>query len=159
VSAGEAGAARLLGRSLVHAKPSTVPGVALLVSATELHGATRAARVLILALGLEVDGGVDVARLYASAEDVGRFRVWLEEDIPAPITLEEIARSLAPGVATRVGVLLDDREVGSGCSDDQLLGAVAVAVPTTRGEHSSRLRFVSSDGKNDWTLCVGLELR
>ena len=115
-------------------------------------------RVVVLILAIEEDSGRDVEALYAELPSCELFSAWpLDERWPDPLGLEELARGprTPPPRAQRVHLLSGGRDLREQCHADDWVGAALVVLE--RGGDAGvlwRYRFVSADGRNDWTALV-----
>jgi len=111
------------------------------------------ARVALLVLAIEEDGGDDVQSLYAALERHGELSVWPQSDtVPSPQALHELALGQA-----RVNVLIDDSDMSQSCASDEWVDAATLVVPAQSPQVlSRRLHLISADGRNDWTAELGL---
>ena len=161
-------AAELVGRGLIRLCPTgSFPSTLTWADTTPLmSGRARTQpgdQLVLLACALESDAGDDVEALYADLSESGAFRVWpadaLDAVVPAPVTLVELAPSEASPLGPRVHVIRRGVDLRDGCPADDFVGACAVAVAAARGaDHALRLRFVSTDGLNDWTAVARLRV-
>jgi len=112
---------------------------------------------LVLAAALEVDGGVDVQRIFGAMERHAALSLWASD-------LREFeARPLAalagdPEWATprAVQLLSDGEAFGPSCQSDKWIGAASWSIPGSSYPVSRRFRapFLSEDRRNDWTAIV-----
>lgn len=155
----------LLARDVVRWKVDAVPP---LLRATRVdEGDVVRARVLAcdashcvaVLIAIEADSGADVRSVFASLERTDAWQLWGErESVPAPIELGTLATA-APS-STEVldaHLLLDGSDLRDQLSADDLVGAVTVTFRDTGDAGTSvRARFLSDDGRNDWTALVRL---
>lgn len=154
----------LLARDVVRFAVDAVPPLrASRVGESDFVGARTlaadASHCVALLVAIERDTGEDVREVFASLERADAWRVWSEgEPVPSPVELGALPPP-APGVAAVLDshVLLEGRDLRDTLSDDDLVGAAALIFRDTGGAGvATRARFVSEDGRNDWTALVRL---
>lgn len=119
-------------------------------------------RVLVLAAAIEEDAGRGIERLYADLEAPAQLAAWsVDAQEPEPIPLLEWARSAPPSppATARVHLVdpggdLRDRRLG----DDWIGAALFHLDERTASRAERRMRFVSEDGRNDWTAVLDVRL-
>lgn len=111
------------------------------------------ARVLLLVVGVEDDGGPGVSKVYGALERAPELAIASLERGDDTKTLAELA--LAPGSfseATRAQVIVDGLPLQALCGDtDDWVGAAAVVLEHAGGARKHRLHIAGSDLLNDWT--------
>lgn len=120
-------------------------------------------RILVLAAALEEDDGRGVQQLYADLESPARLSAWsVDAPLPDPVPLLEWARTvpLAPPATISVHLVdaagdLRDHKLG----DDWVGAALFHVDPSDRHASQRRMRFVSADGRNDWTAILDVRVR
>jgi hypothetical protein len=119
-------------------------------------------RVLVLATALEEDDRRGIEQVYADLEAPQQLAAWrVDAAVPDPVSLIDWARATPEDAprAARVHLVdaagdLRDRELG-----DDWVGAALFHLGSERQPRQERrLRFVSADGKNDWTAVLELKL-
>ena len=111
-------------------------------------------RLLFVGVGIEEDAGDLVQSVYSELAAPDSLSVWLLDDlIPEPLLLAEAAQQIEviPPTALRAQLLHPTLDWTQGWSDEWI-GAAYLSV--TLGEHTRtpwRMRFASSDRRNDWT--------
>jgi hypothetical protein len=114
---------------------------------------------LAIAIGLEVDGGGDVERLFGALEDPDRWAAFEHEDAAgSPRHLEEIAVACA-GRTARVQLLLAGVAIEEGRSDDVVGASVTSLDAAVRARRDARFGLRSPDGRNDWTSLARVGMR
>lgn len=124
-----------------------------------VHHEDIPARVALLVLAFEENGGTDVNAAYRDLAEHERLLVWWPHElIPNPTRLAEFSPP-ARGVSDPVHVLLDRRPLAES-SDDSLVGAslAVVEFSTTLDERVVRPRARSPDGLNDWRFELHLRI-
>ena len=155
------GHAALLDRRVVRfrspgAMPCTIRPVETVVMAPMLAPADTYA--LVVAIGVEVDGGGDVERLFGALEHAERWTGWEADAVDAPRHLEEIAVSCADRTR-RVHLLLGGVAIEEGDSDD-VVGASVTSLPAgVRSRRDARFAMLSPDSRNDWTSLARVGMR
>lgn len=157
--------ATLLARRVLHLQPSGEYPERLELRDADLGVRipyVEGMRVLVLAAALEEDDGRGVERLYADLESPAQLAAWsVDAAIPEPISLLEWARTAPlPAPATARVHLVDlagdlrDRDLG-----DDWIGAALFHLEDGDSRRSERrMRFVSEDGRNDWTAVLEARL-
>ncbi len=119
-------------------------------------------RVLVLAAAIEEDGGRGVARLYADLEAPAQLAAWsIDAHVPEPLPLLEWARGapLSPPATARVHLVDPDGDLRDrGLGDDWIGAALFHVDESSAGRAERRMRFVSEDGRNDWTAILDVRL-
>ncbi len=116
-------------------------------------------RWIVLAVGLEDDGGEDVQRVFGALEHHRMLSVWASDDDEVePHALASIPAKpewLAP---RPVQVLSEGQPFAATCRSDKWIGAVCWMLEgRERGQHSLfRIPFLSEDRRNDWTAIVDI---
>lgn len=115
-------------------------------------------RLLVVAAALERDAGDGVEEVFARLSRAESLSLFTTDDVvPAPQLAFVAARSLDErGGVHAVHLLLEGEEAGTVCRGDEWIGAAAFAVEREGKARHFRLPFRSADGKNDWTLVLGL---
>ncbi len=158
------GSARLLDRRVVHVRtprvmPCTLRPIESVVMAPLLAaGETQA---LVMAVGIERDGGRDVERIFGALEDCDRLSAWSTADHePSPRHLEEVAATSVDRTM-RVSLLVDGMPIEHGTSDDVVGASLTSLDASTPVRRDARFALVSFDGRNDWTVLarVGVRVR
>jgi quinol monooxygenase YgiN len=124
-----------------------------------VHHEDIPARLALLVLAFEENGGTDVHAAYRDLADHERLLVWWPHELePNPTRLAEFSPP-APGVSDPVHVLFDRRPLAES-TDDSLVGASLAVVEfvTTLDERVVRPRTRSSDGLNDWRFELRLQI-
>ncbi len=153
----------LLSRSTIRVPAGAGPGQVVELDELALEAQVPMGdgmRILLLVAAVEEDGGEGVARVYADLEAPSTLQAWaVDAAVPEPRSLLEWAcQEPPPAPATARVHLVDasgdlrDRDLG----DDWIGAAVVQVTPTLDRGAERRLRFVSEDGKNDWTAVVEL---
>jgi hypothetical protein len=123
--------------------------------------AAGAARLLVLGLAFESDGGEDVNRMFQALtmpED------WMVRDgssaMAAPFRLREleIFPPHDPPNAQRVRLTYRDKDIATCCTEDDWVGASMIVLPTEPSRRRWSMHFLSDDRRNDWTAQVELEV-
>lgn len=160
--------ARPLGRTLVRFSVSagTFPTTILNLQPTEaLIANARAelrARLAVLLLALEEDSGKDIQRVYAHLGEAKHWRMWrLDDTMPSPMAVVEMHSMPLPSLPYQcsIGVVDDGVDLRDACPDDALVGAGLIVLGTGRQEEEFRVRFLSSDERNDWTALVDIRVK
>lgn len=148
----------LLGRQVCQfeqptAFPQTVAARApALIEATWMTGPDAA--LVVIVIGLEVDGGADVQRAYARLEDHAHLMLLDTSETPTALHLAELISHKEEWRTPRaVDVTTDGSRWDQSCTSDDWIAAAAF-VPHARGP--VRLRLLAADGKNDWTAKLTL---
>jgi hypothetical protein len=114
------------------------------------------APVLLLAVGMEEDAGVDVRRVYSLLERTAHLHLWDQDEggsHPSPLSLQEVAQKLVR--PTRVRVLIDSVDLGmTQQPKDDYVGACAVSLVRARLLADHRMHLTDDEGKNDWTALL-----
>jgi len=113
----------------------------------------RPARVALLLLALEEDGGGDVERIYAALERHADIAVWpWDEPVPAPRALHELDLG-----QLRVNVMVEGIDLNQSCASDEWVDAAAIVLQSRSPQVlTRRVHLVSPDRRNDWTAELGL---
>jgi len=111
--------------------------------------------IVLLGLALEEDDGRGVQRVYGELEEPGAISVWAEATEPDPMSLSLWMRTVPPRAPTtcRVHVLDAHGDLRDQRGDDWIGGAICHIDPTVRAEER-RMRFLSTDDRNDWTAVL-----
>lgn len=114
---------------------------------------------LVLAIGVEVDDGRDLGRLFAALEDGDAWSAArLDDDVPLRSPMGSLATD-AVGRTLRIGLALAREAIEDGRSDD-VVGASLTSLPAhTRTRRDARLALRSPDGRNDWTALARVGVR
>lgn len=155
----------LIGRRVVRLESSGVYPERLEVTGTDLGARiprVEGMRVLVLAAAVEEDDGRGVQRLYADLESPAQLAAWsVDAHVPEPVSLLEWARTapLPAPASARVHLVdaagdLRDRRLG----DDWIGAALFHLDDGDRRRAERRMRFLSEDGKNDWTAVLEVRL-
>ena len=114
----------------------------------------------ILVVALEVDGGRDLARIYAGLQDLAAIRLWEGETVlPSPVPIDEMALRAPTSPALVVQAILGEEDLGRTCRDDELVGVCLATRPRRALTEHVRFPFKSADGRNDWTAVVHVAVR
>ncbi len=120
-------------------------------------------RLILLALGIEENGGSDIRALYQDLAEPDCFRLWRQQDlVPNPQGIAEVATLEDPcwTQAQRVELLRESSLLASALHDDRWVGAALACPHFPKLEHSVELRFrlVSEDRLNDWVALISASL-
>lgn len=117
--------------------------------------------VLVLTIGIEVDGGEAVERLFGALERSERLAAWVVGDaVPDPRHLEDLAASAPARLrAERIELLLDGSPIHHLGGDDVVGAAVTSLDASTRSLRDARFTMVSADERNDWTARARVGVR
>lgn len=156
------GAARLLDRRVVHVRPPRVMPCTLRPMESVMMAPMLAAdetHALIVAVGIERDGGRDVERIFGALEHCERLSAWCPaEHDPSPRHIEEVAATSA-GRTLRAALLVDGTPIEDGTSDDVVGASLTSLDATAPTRRDARFALVSADGRNDWTALARVGLR
>lgn len=118
--------------------------------------------IVVLAFAVEDDGGDALAHLYQALSTPERLSFWrASERDPDPATLAEwCARPPLPAPATETVHALDgDADLRDAKLGDDYVGcALFHLTGEKQPTFERRLRFVSADERNDWTLVLSLRV-
>lgn len=156
----------LLSRSTIRVPAGADAGQLVELDETELDARVPMSddlRILVLVAAVEEDGGGGVGRIYADLEAPATLQAWaVDAAVPEPRSLHDWAcQEPPPAPATARVHLVDasgdlrDKDLG----DDWIGAALVQVTPKLERGTERRLRFVSEDGKNDWTAVVELRSR
>jgi hypothetical protein len=114
---------------------------------------------LVLAIGVEVDDGRDLERIFGALEDADAWTAArLDDDVPLRAALGSLA-TVAVGRTLRVGLALAGEAIEDGRFDD-VVGASLTSLPAhTRTRRDARLGLRSPDARNDWTALARVGVR
>jgi len=123
------------------------------------HLASGAPRWLVLATALEVDGGVDVQRVFGAMERHATLSMWAADarELEA-IGLAAVAAEAEWEAPRAIQLFSDSEAIGASCRSDKWIGAACWWVEGAELQVSHRYRapFLSEDRGNDWTAIVDL---
>lgn len=119
------------------------------------------ASLAIVALAVEEDNGRGVQDMFAALHHGDTIVVWTDEaGASTPRHLGELPEVwLERDVGRPVHLLIDDRDPARDLTGDDWIAAAIAVHDTARGRQHHRFRFVSQDGRNDWSAAFEFSLR
>lgn len=139
--------------------PCTVPadlGSALKVRLRH----TPLADLVLLAIAMEQDNGMDIRRMYGAVEDARTLSVWVgSRPEVQPLQLSELPCGSAEwSCPVPVELQVEGLDASRSCGRDKWIGASAWALPpgALPGGGAFRARFLSPDRRNDWTALLNV---
>lgn len=132
-------------------RPAETVVMAPMLAPTDTHA-------LVIAIGVEVDGGGDVERLFGALEHAERWTAWEADAVDAPRHLEEVATTCAQRTR-RVHLLLGGVAIEDGRSDDVVGASVTSLEAGVRSRRDARFAMLSPDARNDWTSLARVGMR
>jgi hypothetical protein len=151
---------RLLGRSIHRFHPKSTEFPADVTTATTALPACRVSSAgkfafVVLAIGLEEDGGIDVQRMYGALEHHDNLSVWAAQRADVdPTPLSKLPRAWNAPLAVELSI--DGAAASASCHSDKWIGAVcwSMAPRPSAPRSQYRLHFLAPDRRNDWTALV-----
>lgn len=113
--------------------------------------------VLVIAVGIEDDGGGSIARAFGALERANDIALASVADGADVVSLQDVTAA-AWGEAKRAIVLVDGVPLQSRTVGDDWVGAAAVCVARVPGTRRHRLHLASDDLVNDWTVVTATKI-